>query len=477
MTTAAGGFDERRRVRHARYGEGTVESVERGGLSLRVRFDQFPGLHVSLPSRLLRLVETDAAAPLAREHVAKTAAPALSVKLAEKRQVLEALRLGVVPMRGLMAYTVGRDREIETFRSMIEDPGCGRAVAVLGDYGTGKTHMLELMQHLALARNWVVGRTWLDPQEAPPSKPRRVYSALARSLVYPDRLEAGECGLLPLLEGEPVDLCDGDGCDHVFLGPALRFARALSESLDQDPGSLALAELSSRMLDWIEGRATGVSQDLQRSMHRRLHVRDRVLALSDFGTLPRVYGYMISGLGMLARKRGYAGLLLLLDETELFSALDLEARSRAVDVFRVLLSAALPQGDEIDVSEVRRGGRGIIRRLPPRFGHQSHVAIGLAATPGSLSETFLRETLGASRVLELSSFGREEFYEMGDRVFALYLDAHPGLNPAVIAGLESKMDLWLSRGFPSGPREFGRRVVDFLDQCRHASLDFSRGAS
>ncbi|MFQ5504496.1 MAG: BREX system ATP-binding domain-containing protein, partial [Planctomycetota bacterium] len=262
---------------------------------------------------------------------------------------------------------------------------------------------------------------------------------------------------------------------HVVLGPALDYARALAAALDEDPGSDELQELQLRLIDWIEGRTTGLSQELQRSLHARLPVRARVLALSDFGTLPRVYGYMLSGLGMLARRRGYEGLLLLLDETELFASLDTESRSRAVDVFRVLLSAALPAqgGRALDLTGVRKGGRGIIRRLPPRFGVRSHLAICLAATPGSSSEVFLRQTLGENRVLELSAFGSREYREMGDRILDLYLAAHPGMRRSVIAGLESRMERWLSGGLPSGPREFARRSVDFLDQCRHTSFDFS----
>lgn len=490
-----------KRVRHGSYGIGSVTEVERGGLSLRVRFDRFPGLEVSLPTRLLRLVEDENPSALSvdtatskgskkrargagatkKARVKKPSQPAAPAEkwtrdFAERRQVLEAVRLGVVPLRGLLAYTVGRDDEIESARRMLDGRDDDRCRAVLGDYGTGKTHLLELIQHLAVDHGWVVGRAWLDPQEAPPSKPRRVYSALARSFVYPDKHEAGELGLWPLLEKAARDdeLCEGlveNEHRHVFLSPAIRYARGMIEALAEDPGSNELAELNTMLCDWIEGRATGVSQELQRRLHGNLRVRDRVLALSDFGTLPRVYGYLLSGLGRLAQRCGYRGVLLLLDETELFSNLDLEARARAIDVFRVLMSAALPD-KTLDLSDVRKGGRGVIRELPPRFGDSSSLALTLAATPGSASEDFLRDVLGEGRVLELQSFGKAQFREMGDRILDLYLQAYPKVNRRVLAALESKTDLWISTGVASSPREFGRRTLDFLDQTRHASSDF-----
>jgi hypothetical protein len=208
---------------------------------------------------------------------------------------------------------------------------------------------------------------------------------------------------------------------------------------------------------------------------RGLAVRDRIYALSDFGTLPRVYGYLVSGLAQACQDLGYRGLLLLLDETELFSNLDPEQRDRAIDVFRVLLAAALPSDGEasLDVSEVRKGGRGVIRDLPPRFGEDSRLAIALAATPGSASEDFLRETLGEGRVHELTSFGADEYREMADRILALYLDAYPGVSRRVLAALESRVEEWLATRLPASPREFGRRVVDFLDQVRHTNVDFA----
>ncbi|MAE76419.1 MAG: hypothetical protein CMJ85_06100 [Planctomycetes bacterium] len=469
--------EDAKRIRHTTYGEGTVTRVERGGLSLRVLFDKFPGLEVSLPTRLLRCTESAGggvvAAPKAKEH-----AP-LDLDAMQRHQVLEAIRLGVVPMQGLLAYTVGRDEEVDRFHGMLEAASTERVAALLGDYGSGKTHMLELMQHLALEAGWVVGRAWLDPQEAPPSKPRRVYSALARSFIYPDRREAGESGIWPMLEraAQVADLQggldDAEGRPHAFLSPAIRYARGLIEATEKRPGSRRLVDLTMQVASWIEGRATGVNTELQRSLHQSLTVRDRVLALSDFGTLPRVYGYLLSGLGVLARRCGYRGLCVMLDETELFSSLDLEERARAVDVFRVLMGAALPKSgaQSLDLTEVRKGGRGIIRDLPPRFGEDSDLVLALAATPGSASEDFLRTTLGGDRVMELGRFSSSDYRLMGDRILDLYLQAHTDMSRRVLAALEAKMDQWLAQMLHS-PREFGRRVVDFLDQCRHAVVEF-----
>ncbi|MEZ5990410.1 MAG: hypothetical protein R3F30_15110 [Planctomycetota bacterium] len=73
---------------------------------------------------------------------------------------------------------------------------------------------------------------------------------------------------------------------------------------------------------------------------------------------------------------------------------------------------------------------------------------------------------------ELRSFRSRDYLEMGDRVLRLYAEAWPELPRRVLAALESRMQMWISSGQARAPREFGRRVVDFLDQQRHARQDF-----
>ena len=73
--------------------------------------------------------------------------------------------------------------------------------------------------------------------------------------------------------------------------------------------------------------------------------------------------------------------------------------------------------------------------------------------------------------MELGRFSSSDYRLMGDRILDLYLQAHTDMSRRVLAALEAKMDQWLAQMLHS-PREFGRRVVDFLDQCRHAVVEF-----
>ncbi len=90
-------------------------------------------------------------------------APSIGLEDDQAWQILEALRLGVVPARGIRAYTVARERELAGLGAMLDD---GRGCKVLwGDYGSGKTHLLEAVEYLALERGFATARVTLDPRE------------------------------------------------------------------------------------------------------------------------------------------------------------------------------------------------------------------------------------------------------------------------------------------------------------------------
>ena len=73
--------------------------------------------------------------------------------------------------------------------------------AVVGDYGQGKSHVVELTAQAALERNFLVASSSLDLLELPPHRGFDIYASLAQSLRYPDDDKWGdERGLGPLLE-------------------------------------------------------------------------------------------------------------------------------------------------------------------------------------------------------------------------------------------------------------------------------------
>ncbi|MGD0818829.1 MAG: BREX system ATP-binding domain-containing protein, partial [Methanomassiliicoccales archaeon] len=110
-----------------------------------------------------------------------------STKEFQARQVIESLRLGIPP-QGVSedffeVFTVGRGDEIRRVEEFLEDDGEG-SIIITGEYGSGKTHMMEITASIALREGWAVSMVELDTTEAPLSKPKSVYEKIAGSLRY-----------------------------------------------------------------------------------------------------------------------------------------------------------------------------------------------------------------------------------------------------------------------------------------------------
>ena len=69
--------------------------------------------------------------------------------------------------------------------------------AVVGEYGYGKSHMVELTAQEALNRDFLVATVSLDLLELPPHRAFSIYREAMRHLRYPD---TDERGLAPLIE-------------------------------------------------------------------------------------------------------------------------------------------------------------------------------------------------------------------------------------------------------------------------------------
>ena len=71
------------------------------------------------------------------------------------------------------------------------------------DYGSGKSHFLYCVRDRAWERNFAVSKVDLSPKESPYDDQRRVYAAVASSVIWHElgNLAEDERGLMHFLEG------------------------------------------------------------------------------------------------------------------------------------------------------------------------------------------------------------------------------------------------------------------------------------
>lgn len=510
-------------VDHPLYGPGRVLSYRRGGRLALVAFDSLH-LPTLVPTRDLfdsappvpspDTVDADdsgAGAPAAAAGEASPIAPSYDEIGASL--TLEAMRLGVVPVHNLAAYTVGREAEIaavEADLARIEDEG-GAVRAFLGDYGCGKTHLLELVQQRALRAGFLTARVVLDATETAPSHPRRVYRGLVRSLRYPDRPAEEGVGLRPLFERARLssDVREHFMVDdaprlirpganprpaleagmHLYLSAALSLYEQLTAEeialrarrVDPVPG-LEPEEFRDRALellfDWLEGHPTACNADINDELASLRGRLPWLYSLMDFRPWARIYSYILSGLSQLARLCGYAGLVVLLDEAELYSLLSSENREYARLLFKALSCAALgPEAVPFDTAALDAGGNGILQELPPRYGTQPGLYTVFAMTPNERGIDTLHDAAPRDCISELAAMDDHDYRELARRVCDFYASARRdavAIDSALVTRIEQLILQARRSGQVGNARQAMKLVIELLDVHRYHGAGFDR---
>jgi len=532
MHPSANSFSDERspsgrvRVEHPLHGHGVVESWRRGGRIAVVAFDNQP-LPMEIPSRELGLSVTDVRT-VAEDRTAAQALPedlgeafGGSFERGQAMMTLEAMRLGVVPSASLEAYTVGRDFEMSLVDGDLDAAASngGAVRAFLGDYGVGKTHLLELILHRALEKNFLTARVVLDPEETAPSHPRRVYRAAIRTLRYPDRAFEEGRGLEPLLRQaaaspdvfERFDLdparaiVDEKNADrerkkkrrkrppraerlerglHLYLSSAMAYMASLARAESKPPRGIDPDELDTwversrdLLIDWIEGHPTISNQVIDQELSRLEGHHPRVYSLLDYRPWSRIYGYLLSGISTLAREVGYSGLVLLIDEAEFYGLLSPTNRAFARDLFKAWAWAALgPPTDDPEAGpqlpfgedELGVGGYGIQRTLPGQYGDSPGLYVVFAMTPHGDGVEALRGAIPEACISQLGPLAALDYTELARRVCDFYASARPdwSLPNKLVEPLAKVLRGLIQSGYVQNPRHAMKFIIEFLDVVR-----------
>jgi hypothetical protein len=313
-------------VEHPQYGRGQITAIYRNGTEWLVRFES--GLRFRRPryefNGEARQELPSPAAPLAYRPP-----PPMPRTQLQARHLVEALRVGVAPAQQIQELTIGLDVERQSLVDGLNQAHRqgGAVRAILGEYGFGKSHVVELTAAEALARNFLVAVTSLDLLELPPHRAFDIYSSLARNLRYPDNDERGLGPLLAPISASPRQI-------EQYQEPA---------PAPWDPLAVALHALhhtsSSRRqkawLDWLMGGRR------VRLMNKGMPRGVKFPSIYKIGHNARQMAYLLTALSALARQANYSGLCLLIDEAESYSLLRPVQRPKATLFFQAMIYAAM----------------------------------------------------------------------------------------------------------------------------------------
>ncbi len=330
------------------------------------------------------------------------------------RQTLEALRVGIVPVQDAETLTIGLEAERVTLDRAFDrsKERSGDVLAVIGDYGFGKSHFIELAARRGLRENFLIANASLDLTEVPPSKAHKIYEALVTSLRYPDTEQRG---LQPLIQ----QALEHPAVISQFIAVSPRepkdcpLAAALL-ALQDCPSQSAFEEI----VQWLSGQAKP-----QAEMKTCLRKPPRLYVTSETA---RQYSYLLTGISVLATMLGYGGLAVLIDESEHYSLLRAAQRERADSFFKAMIVSALGLNNgRIDARDIPEHTRV---EYPVSYASESHLLFLFALTE-SADRMPVGTWLAPSQIVRLDDRFIEkdirEFFRTLLRYHALAYDYQP----------------------------------------------------
>jgi hypothetical protein len=420
-------------VLHPVFGEGIVEDERWGGTQLKVRFRD--GLTLWISSSRIRVIT--------KPSIEKLDA-------FQARRMVEAFRLGIVPSVDVKKFTFGRDEVINGVKERLSalERGDGSAILIEGEYGAGKTHIIEYIKRLAVDMDVGVASCFLDPEEVPPYRPKRVYRELVNSLVY---LEEGiEKGFRDLL------LSAADKkilSDHIFFGPFLKKLKRTSE------------EGRSVLWQWAEGDSTKEYALDPRSIHRIKGGQD-IPALYDASTAVDFYCNLLCGISVALKGIGKKGLLILLDEAETISRVEQRVYlERGWKFFEGLIGIAQKRKELTQVRE--EDLHTMIRPVPYIYGNPSIVVV-ITTTPLYEWSPYKNLKEIADTFITLSPLSTMDITNLVHDLINIYSSAYPEFR--INENTQRKLIKDILSHRINGIRNYIKYCVEFLDNKRWSQM-------
>lgn len=249
----------------------------------------------------------------------------MSEQRVQDRRAIEALRSGV-PNRDAVRVLGSSQSEIEQrFAHQLEairNGGVVGGLLVRGEFGSGKSHLLEYLQHLALTERFVASKIVIS-KETPLHDPVKVFRTAAATAIVPDRRGTALAEIANGLDfdaPEFEELARWVSSDEAALNERFDAALYLFRNLrGGDP------DFAERIVRFWSGDPIGVAE-LRRKLREAgegatfalSKVSARDLALQRF----RFAAQLIVA-------AGYSGWILLFDEVELVGRYSLLQRAKS----------------------------------------------------------------------------------------------------------------------------------------------------
>jgi hypothetical protein len=269
----------------------------------------------------------------------------------KRREIIDALRTGAVPRRGLELFAVGLDRlekiiddELETVAA-----GQGKFKAVRGEYGTGKTFFARWLEHRARNMGFATTLVQISEAETPLYRMETVYRRAVEQLQTVEWADGAFRALIDKWFFSLEDEVLGSG--SVAPDDSEAVAKAVGDLLEQRLSALSATQpqfatalrrvhtarvrgehaIAEGLVAWLMGQPN-VGSDIKRAGGLSGEVDHFVAA-----------GFL-RGLLEVLKQTGRKGLVLVLDEVETIQRVRTDSREKSLNALRQLVDDVLGGG-------------------------------------------------------------------------------------------------------------------------------------
>ena len=246
------------------------------------------------------------------------------------RRAIEALRAGVPNRHAVLQLGCNHPRIEEQFRALLAgvESGFGDGLQppgllVSGDFGSGKSHLLEYLQHLALKENFVCSKIVIS-KETPIADPLKVFRAMVSEGKVPGKLGPSVQTLASSLK----EKVNAESYRDFFLWAGSEGARVATHF----PATLALFEYGGD-IEYNQQIARFWAGDRLNTTQLKANLREiGQLTTYHLGPLPKQRDLAFQRIRFaprLARAAGYRGWIVLFDELELIGRYAFKGRANA----------------------------------------------------------------------------------------------------------------------------------------------------
>jgi hypothetical protein len=387
-----------------------------------------------------------------------------------RKEIVDALRRGTVPRRGIEMLATGLDRFVTAIDEDLDTAarGGGAFKAVRGEYGCGKTFFSRWVQHRAIEKDFAVAEVQISETETPLHRMETIYRRAVESL----RTREWEDGAFRSL----VERWFYDLEEEVLARPgfpaddAAAVASAVGELLEtrlskisagQPMFAAVLRAVHAARMSGDASTADGLLAWLMGQPNVGAAVK-RVAGVKGEIDTHTAAGFLRGLLSVLAQT-GRRGLVLVLDEVETVQRMRGDVREKSLNALRQLID---------EVQGGRYPGLYVVITGTPAFYDGPQGVKRLPPLEQRLYVHFAQPEFDNPKAVQirLLAFDAARMLEVGRKVRDLFPANHPErmaakVDDGVLAAVATEVSGKLGGKVGIAPRLFLKKlVVELLDR-------------